>query len=58
MRAARPVQQPAAGQRGASAAAARCKREDLPGLVDHLVHHHESSTRGAVDDPFERMSGE
>jgi len=34
--------------RGASAAAASSKREDLPELVDHLVHHHEASTRGAV----------
>ena len=48
MRAAGPVQQPAARQRGASAAATSSKLEDQPGLLDHLVHHHEASTRGAV----------
>jgi len=34
--------------RAPRAAAASSKRQDLPELVDHLVHHHEASTRGAV----------
>ena len=38
----------AARQRGARAAAASSEREDLLELANHLVHHHEASTRDAI----------